>query len=160
MEQSTLQVTFEGPNREAVEELMRRFLEGGGSPVVSTPAGEDPKDPKPTDATADDMDRPWTQEEIAELKRTINVTGRAMMELTSARPGEWVSFEEVCEAAGQTAKAANPYLSGLTRHVRKYYGHSKWPVDYQAGPSLGLPYGIHYRISNEKAEWWNKASAS
>lgn len=112
-------------------------------------ANEGPGVPEAAAATS-----AWTQGEIERLKRTINATGRAVMDLGSKRPGELVSFTEVQAEAGLSADSARGGLSGLTRHVKKYYKHENWPFDNVWGTAVGRDEQMYYRVSKEVSVWW------
>ena len=50
------------------------------------------------------------------------------------------------------ANSGRAGLAGLTRHVKKYYGHEDWPF-----AAVWEGDQMHYRVTKEIAEWWLKA---
>ena len=125
-----------------VAALAKAQAEANASPPG--PSGESPT-----------ADTPWTEADIRRLASTINSTGRALMDLCSERPGELVSFGEVMERAGLSSDSARGGLAGLTRHVKKHFGHNTWPGRNTWGEEDGQMY---YSVTPEVAEWWTAAT--
>jgi hypothetical protein len=100
--------------------------------------------------------RGWNKTDIAKLKRTVkNPTVRAMLDLTAAHAGEWVTYEEICSAADRDWAAVRGDLAGFSQLLRKKFskeGRDKWPVEVEWRQS-----GTRYRMPLALARWWNDA---
>jgi hypothetical protein len=97
----------------------------------------------------------WTHEEIRELRRLIahNATATAMFDLTCAKPGQRVTFEEVFTHAGRTHSTAKADLSAFSRVKNMRFGKNRgWPVDWQTIDGGHLIYWAHALL----AKWWNE----
>jgi hypothetical protein len=106
-------------------------------------------------AAAASSERPWTRDEIHQLKRLTadNATVRALLEITSASPGTRVTFQEVYERAGRTYGQARADLAGLTRISRQRFGRETWPVNVVQGSDKVLTYDAEPAV----AQAWNDA---
>jgi len=96
----------------------------------------------------------WTQEEFCEFRRLIahNRTATALFELTCAKPGERVTFEEAYTHAGRSYDNAKADLSAFSRVKNKRFGKDRrWPVDWQVIEGGHLIYWVQALL----AQWWN-----
>jgi hypothetical protein len=129
--------------------LARAMNADASGPPAPLPAGE------PVRPSWD-----WATEPLA-LERLRDELGAsaafAMMDLTSERPGEWVSFHEIVKRAGRTEGEARADLGTLTKLVRKTIGEgASWPAEWQfAGEE-----GAQYRMTPEVADAWRRSGSS
>ena len=96
----------------------------------------------------------WTQGEFCELRRLIahNRTATALFELTCAKPGERVTFEEVYTHAGRSYDNAKADLSAFSRVKNARFGKDRrWPVEWQKIEGGHLIYWVQALL----AQWWN-----
>ena len=56
---------------------------------------------------------------------------RGALDLSASRPGDWVTYTEVCGMEGRAEIRADG--GALTRLVRKTFGKNNWPFESQAG---------------------------
>src|SRR5260221_3829245 len=58
----------------------------------------------------------WGKDQIVQLKQEVrNPTVISLLNLTAERAGEWVSYDEIYEKAGRTARQAQGDLAGFTQ---------------------------------------------
>jgi hypothetical protein len=118
----------------------------GVSPHVESEGG----DKKP--------DGEWTRDEVRRIKETVrNSSVRALLDLTSERPGEWVSIREVEQRANRTFPQTRADLGGFTKIVKRLFkDHDrKWP--FEAAWAVDGEQQYSYRVSDEIARWWREA---
>jgi hypothetical protein len=82
---------------------------------------------------------------------------RGALDLCARRPGEWVSYAEICEYTGRSRPELRADLAGLSRLVRKRLGKSSWPFEVQRILDKD---DYCYRMDDEQAAWWTAAIAS
>lgn len=103
--------------------------------------------------------RPWTEADVRRLRSAngLNKMVKALLDLGSERPGEWVSYGDAQNHAGISNGSARAALAGLTRHVKARYGRTNWPF-YAAWQADGeiLDGQMHYRVSAPVAEAWRE----
>lgn len=102
--------------------------------------------------------RGWTRADIGKLKRTNkNPTVRAMLDLTAARAGEWVTYDDVCAVAGRDWPVVRGDLAGFSQLLRRKFskeGRDKWPVEVEWRAS-----GTRYRMPLALARLWSEAKS-
>lgn len=103
--------------------------------------------------------RPWTQDEIATLKRELgNATVLTLLNLTAERAGEWVTLSEIMHTAGRSHAEARGDLAGFTRLIKRLFATKPtgaWPVLFEWNPSPDVETAAQYRMSLDIAQWWN-----
>ena len=98
----------------------------------------------------------WDGSRFNALWKTLATpTPRALLEVTSERPGEWVAFREICDKAGVPAAQAAAELAGFTKLLKREFGDRTWPVQVQAPSAAGE--GSQYLMSAELAKEWRRA---
>jgi hypothetical protein len=97
----------------------------------------------------------FTQENVERLvEAVVHLPGAiALFRSTSDRPGEWVTYREVVEAAGLGAPVVQGQLSALSRHAVRVLGRKAWPVEWQTDADGKFVYRALPRI----AEWLQRA---
>lgn len=102
--------------------------------------------------------RGWTKGDIGKLKRAVqNRTVRAMLDLTAAHAGEWVTYDDVCATAGRDWPAVRGDLAGFSQLLRRKFskeGRDKWPVEVEWRAS-----GTRYRMPLALARLWSEAKS-
>jgi hypothetical protein len=107
---------------------------------------------------------PWTVEDLVRLHATPNATARtigAMLTALSECAPEPMGTSALAEATGVPRANIKGALSALTRHIRKHYGRSNWPMTFQWGPNVdpALPAEAIYHVDVETAEMWKSVTA-
>jgi hypothetical protein len=82
---------------------------------------------------------------------------RGAMDLSASRPGDWVTYTEVCEYTGRSRAELRADGGALTRLVKKTFGKNNWPFESQWLPDRN-DWG--FRLDPERAGWWTHATAS
>jgi hypothetical protein len=101
---------------------------------------------------------PFTAGDFEALAASVTNAGvRGALDLCARRPGEWVSYTDICEYTGRSRPQLRADLAGLTRLLKKRIGKSSWPFDV-VWMSDKNEYG--YRMDDERATWWSAATAS
>jgi len=109
-----------------------------------------------TAAQADLPETEWSEEDFARLAEIIKNTARAMLDLCSESPGEWVGLRDVEARADRTRHQARADLAGLTMMVKHRFVRINWPVEIKweaAGPGQSA-----YRMTEESSAMWRKVS--
>jgi hypothetical protein len=78
------------------------------------------------------------------------------LDLCASRPGEWVTYPEVCEYTGRSRAGIRGDLGELTRLVRKIFGKSSRPFE---APWLPHRNEYGFRMDAEQAAWWTEATS-
>jgi hypothetical protein len=101
---------------------------------------------------------PLSAADFATLASSVTNAGiRGMLDLCAPRPGEWVSYTEVCEYTGRSRAELRGDLAGLSRLLRKRLGKKSWPFKAQLTADKKE---WSYRMDDEQAAWWIAATAS
>ena len=101
---------------------------------------------------------PLSADEFAALASLVtNVAIRGALDLCARRPGECVSYKEICEYTGRSRPVLIASLGGLTRLVKKRFGKNSWPFDLHRTAD-GSDWC--FRLDDERAAWWMAATAS
>jgi hypothetical protein len=101
---------------------------------------------------------PLSAGDFATLASSVTNAGiRGALDLCARRPGEWVSYAEICEYTGRSRPQLRADLAGLTRLVHKRLGKSSWPFEVQRVLDKD-EYG--YRMDDEQGAWWTAAIGS
>jgi hypothetical protein len=82
---------------------------------------------------------------------------RGALDLSASRPGDWVTYTEVCEYTGRSRAELRADGGALTRLVKKTFGKNNWPFESQWLPDRN-DWG--FRLDAERAAWWTHAAAS
>jgi hypothetical protein len=98
----------------------------------------------------------WTLPELSRLRSLLRANSAAltMLNLTATRPGQPVTFTDICKAAQRTPYGARSDIGGLTKLCRNHIGHTELPVTWEksmAGDGEAL-----YTMSQEMAALWNR----
>ncbi len=105
---------------------------------------EEPAESTPPSPTTTAL-RGWNKTDIAKLKRTVkNPTVRAMLDLTAAHAGEWVTYDDICSTVAREWAAVRGDLAGFSQLLRKKFskeGRDKWPIEVEWRQS-----GTRYRM--------------
>ena len=114
---------------------------------------------KATSSESRDLpDVPWTEVDMRQLSETVtNPSVIALLNLSAASAGEYVSFGEVLAEAGRTQPQTRADLGGFTVFIKKRFGRKNWPLaaDWAAaGEQL-----MYYRMTHEVSRWWRSARA-
>jgi len=132
------------------------------------------KEPEPAVAAADANDVgkvrellpgvPWSVDDLARLASASLFTTRTvahMLDVLAETPGRWHTTTDLVDRLGIVRSNLKGVLSALTRHVRKHYRRSNWPLTTEWGPNLGdHPAEMHYRLDDEAAAArWREARA-
>jgi len=108
------------------------------------------------DGTGTGLEPDWSEEMIRTLHAIpLSETVRALMDLTCARPGERVTFDEVRRRSGRAYPNARADLAGFTRALRATFGRADWPVRVIAGGAKGT---LQYEAEPAIARAWRDAS--
>jgi hypothetical protein len=92
---------------------------------------------------------PLSAGDFAMLASSVtNAGSRGALDLCASRPGDWVTYAEICEYTGRSRHEFRADLSGLTRLVHKRLGKSSWPFEVQWVPDKG---DYCYRMDDEQA---------
>jgi hypothetical protein len=98
----------------------------------------------------------WTAEDYTRAATELrNPTALAALDLCSARPGEWVPFEDIIVASGRNPAQARGDTGALTLQIRKLFKRNSWP--YEAMWAAGGTQQIYYRMTEDQAEMWRTA---
>ena len=100
----------------------------------------------------------WVQEDFARLAEIVKNTVRAMLDLCSESPGEWVGLRDVETRAERTRYEARGDLAGLTMMVKHRFGRSNWPVEIEW--EAGGPGQQFYSMTDERASMWRNVSTA
>jgi hypothetical protein len=101
---------------------------------------------------------PLSADEFAALASLVtNVVIRGVLDLCARRPGECVSYKQICEYTGRSRPGLIASLGGLTRLVKKRFGKNSWPFDLHRTAD-GRDWC--FRLDDERAAWWVAATAS
>lgn len=112
----------------------------------------------PADAGEEYPAEPLSADDFATLASSMtNPVVRGMLDLCAGRPGEWVSYTEVCEYTGQSRPQLHASLSGLTRLMKKQCGKNSWPFEARRMADRD---GWFARMKEEQAEWWTTETAA
>lgn len=96
----------------------------------------------------------YTQADIRLLHEQIgNPTVLKLLDLTAAKPGAPVTFQELIAEAGRGFGVARADIAGLTRLVRRELHRNNWPVSWEIGPTGE----VTYRMRDDYAGWWRAA---
>jgi hypothetical protein len=97
---------------------------------------------------------PLTKDEIVRLKRSYdNQDVHTVLSYLADHAGQWVSFQDLMTATGNSRHELNADLGGLTKFVKRGFGKNRWPMEFEWGPE-GTAI---YRMSPEVARWWKEA---
>lgn len=109
----------------------------------------------PAPAAGDEGSGGWTLETVAKLKPLVqNPTARMLLDMTAAKPDQWLDFEELMGTANRSYYSARGDLAGLTRLIKRTFGHKAWPLQVELTGNGGH---VRYRMHKNVAEWWNAA---
>ena len=98
-------------------------------------------------------DLEWTADDFARAAAILNNgTVLAALDLCSARPGEWIPFEDVVLHSGRDKGQARGETGGFTFTLRKHFGRNNPP--YEAKWAAGGGSQQYYRLGAEQARWW------
>ena len=101
---------------------------------------------------------PLSADEFAALASLVtNAAIRGVLDLCARRPGECVSYKEICEYTARSRPVLIASLGGLTRLVKKRFGKNSWPFDLHRTAD-GSDWC--FRLDDERAAWWMAATAS
>lgn len=100
---------------------------------------------------------PLSAGDFAALASSVSNPGvRGALDLCAGRPGEWVSYADICAHTGRTRPQFRADLAGLTRLVKKRLGKISWPFEVQWNPGKD---DYYYSMDDEQAAWWTAATA-
>jgi hypothetical protein len=101
----------------------------------------------------------WTQiSNMKILRKGLKLPiGLKLLDMTAARPGEWISFKEIYTAAGFTeTRRAGSSLGSLTKVIKRDFGvpyeEAIWPVEHQWAVNNDAQ--VSYRMSEEVKQAW------
>lgn len=116
----------------------------------------------PVASPGEEADVEWSVEDLHRLRATEVKTTRtvsALLDVLCQDPGAWFTTSDLEASTGIDRREIKGGLSALTRHVRKHYGRSNWPMDYAWGGSIpGAPLEGHYRVTVTTAERWSASA--
>lgn len=96
----------------------------------------------------------WTEQQVSRLKRGAKRAARVALELTAARPGEWVPYSEVIEQSGRTHDQGRADMAVFSALVKKIRASKEWPIDWEQG--AGGTQQVYYRMDRDFAEIWKR----
>ncbi len=106
----------------------------------------------------------WTQiNNMRILRKGLKLPiGLKLLDMTAARPGEWISFKEIYTAAGFTeSRPAGSSLGSLTKVIKRDFGvpikSTFWPVEHHWAVNNDAQY--YYCMSKEVAQAWLQSAA-
>lgn len=133
-------------------DVYRALADAMGSEVVN---GDSVVETLPAAVRRPLQDKPWRQSEIQQLRKLIRTaTPQALLDLTTERPGELITFTAVQERSGRTYGQARAELAGLTHLVRTHFGRNNWPVEVTSEGG----YVVYYCSSEDIAQWWQSGN--
>ncbi|MEX2238320.1 MAG: hypothetical protein WEB00_12380 [Dehalococcoidia bacterium] len=95
----------------------------------------------------------WTDTEIKRLREALKPgAARALLDLASKRPGEWLSLSEIKTASGRNQNQARADLASLTRLAKRDFKRSAGPFDWRWGVDGDKQ--AYYRVSEQDASAW------
>ena len=101
----------------------------------------------------------WTQlSTMKTLRKGLTLPiALKLLDLTAARPGEWIPFKEIYTAAGFTeTRRAGSSLGAFTKIIKREFGvpvkSTFWPVDHHWAVNNDAQY--YYSMSSEVAQAW------
>jgi hypothetical protein len=95
---------------------------------------------------------PWTEQDLARLKKLVRRGQKGAMDLAAQRPGDWVSFAEVCRASGRTNNELRADMATFTMLLKRHFGRKDWPLGWQFGVNGDKQ--VHYQMEPSVAQIW------
>lgn len=99
----------------------------------------------------------WTRARVEQIRADVetNIALKAMFDLLSDRPDQWVTYSEVLEATGNTDSEMRSDLRSLSRLTTKLFGTKSWPFEAAQGPlAASGRWEMTYRMDPVVTAWW------
>ena len=125
-------------------------------PPVAPRSGTDEPEPP----AAPPVGQPgWSAADYVAIAPFLNRFSRAVLDLCSARAGEWVTYHDAVAVSGVASASARSQLGGLTKLVKRSLpagSERGWPFEYDLTP--GSDRQLRFRMSAEASRLWTAAS--
>jgi hypothetical protein len=108
------------------------------------------KSPRPA---AELPDIPWSLEDLRLLESSPFEVPHAILDLCSARPGEWIGSSEAYEQAGVERRSGMARVAGFGWTMRTRFRRSNPP--WQSKWAIGDQNQMYYSVDSATADFWN-----
>ena len=101
---------------------------------------------------------PWTTVDLRQLDTVLTNPGvRMILDLSSQRPGEAVTYSEAVETSKGRGPQLAADLAGFTHLVKRRFGRSNWPFTHEWSAELSE---ATYTMDLNESEAWLAATTS
>ena len=98
---------------------------------------------------------PWSRDDYAQAGPYLNAFTRAILDLCSRMPGDWVGYRDAIAQAKISHFSARSQLGGLTRRLALVFGGQKdWPFEYEVEPRDRQ---LRFRMDEASASAWRES---